>query len=76
MYKLFSSEAEKRWTEISILSSKMKGVNLMKELKKTEFIGTKLNSERKKEIEKYADGLGISVAALINLALTYYMNNN
>ena len=76
MYKLFSSEAEKRWTKISLLSIKMKGVNFMTELKKTEFIGTKLNSERKKEIEKYADGLGISVAALINLALTYYMNNN
>lgn len=48
----------------------------MKDNKKVEFIGTKVSEERKKEIETYANNLGISVSALINLALSNYMKKN
>lgn len=48
----------------------------MKNNKKVEFIGTKVSEERKKEIETYANSLGISVSAFINLALSDYMKKN
>ena len=66
----------KNWTLNSILSMKSKEVKLMKENKKIEFIGTKVSEERKKEIESYANSLGISVSAFINLAISDYMKKN
>lgn len=44
-----------------------------KKSKKSELIAFKATKERKEEIEKFADSLGLTVSGLVNLAISEYM---
>lgn len=45
-------------------------------MKKVEVISLKVSAERKEEIKKLANTLGITMAGLINLAISDYIKKN